>query len=55
MRKQKKKKKQRIERRETYKKKGKRKNREKDFWEELTGNEKNRVGTLKREGKYRGF
>jgi hypothetical protein len=50
------KKKQRIERRETYKKKeGKRKNREKDFWEELTGNEKNRVGTLKREGKYRGF
>ena len=49
------KKKQRIERRETYKKKWKRKNREKDFWEELTGNEKNRVGTLKREGKYRGF
>ena len=37
------------------KKKGKEKNIEKDFWEELTGNEKNRVGTLKREGKYRGF
>lgn len=47
-------KKQRIERKETGKKKGKGKNKEKECLEELIGNEKNRVGTLKREGKYGG-